>query len=524
MAMGRAGLHHGYHVFMRSLRFVWAVVLLIALQGCGGDGATGIDSSSQTFSGYGITATYQGKGNVQTLVAGTNTGGAAFTGLYGVSFTSVITEQTQNLANTKIAFGRAGELWAMNGDFTNETEVTKVFPHTTADGLTPAISPNGRVAAVSLYDPVTGFPQIYFAALDGSSLVKVTSLSTGGLQPSWNSSGTTCVFNSGNKIYKVAASGGTPTLVGFFLVDAEPLYSRDGAKIYFEAGSGSQTAGALWSMNADGSSPAATSVTAPIDPVGGMSLSPDGFLVASSTGTAIQLSSLVTGETRVITSPPTGVTDDYPSFSPDGKTILFTRHNTNASQLLTCTFDGINPQQQTTGLLGYETATWGPFPRNQQVIGPAGNLATGASGFLMGEVGPALVSFVAFTATTPSSATIAPQAQTNDNCVFQIKGDAITKLAFVNDLSTSATTVIPVTGLTTAGGALVSFGTLTGRVVLVVPFSPGTPKMAALKSGTTLTYTGVFPGIWNGAGRNLAPGGAHTVSIDSRTGALISFS
>ena len=107
--------------------------------------------------------------------------------------------------------------------------------------------------------------------------------------------------------------------------------------------------------------------------------------------------------------------------------------------------------------------------------------------------------------------------------MFQIKGDAITKLAFINDLSSTATTVVPVSGLSTVGGAIVSFGTVTGRVVLVVPFSPGTPKMSPLKTGNTLTYSGSFPAIWS-HGKNVAPKGATHVVIDSKSGALVSFS
>ena len=523
--LGLGSLSYCYYNEVTRSRLLIYVALGFALAGCGGGGASGGGDTAvtQTLNGYGLSATYQAAPGVKPQSSNGAGSAAAFTALFGVSFTAVQTNQVPDINNTKIAFNRNGYLWVMDATMTHQTPVGTDFP-VNNNSCEPAIQPGGRVAAITRYDTGTGHFQIYFVALDGSSSTKVTSLAGDCTSPTWNPNGTVCVFVSqvggAYELFSIPAGGGAPTNLSnnSSVSDALPVFSRDGTKIYFWR---YNIQNAIWNsfeMNANGSGQTAAQFGS-FTTVRGAALSPSGNLYVVSNGTSLyRLNMLGIGGLLVLA--PNGHAYTNPSFSPDGQTILFEDDANGISNLATVRFDGVNPQDVTfanNANNGYDSPSWGPFPQNRQVVGPSGTVATGASGFLVGQLLNSIVSFVAFTATTPASASVVPQAQTADNCVFELKGDSITKLAFVNDLATSATTVVPVSGLSSIGGALVSFNGATGRVVSVIPYSPGAPKRAAGKNGT-LVYTGRFLGIYDGSGRNLAPGGASRVEIDGRTG------
>ncbi len=78
--------------------------------------------------------------------------------------------------------------------------------------------------------------------------------------------------------------------------------------------------------------------------------------------------------------------------------------------------------------------------------------------------------------------------------------------------------------LTSTPTAIVTIDAATGFVDYVVPAIAGKAKpMVSKAGGSGLTYTGQFLAIYDGAGKNLAPSGATTVSFDRTSGKLISF-
>ena len=516
---------------MRCLYAVVALAGLSLLSGCGGgSGAAGGGDGlvSQSLNGYGLNATYLAKAGVKPQVFGSNSSGAAFTGLSGVAFTSVVTNQVANLANTKIAFSRQGFLWLTDPTFKNLYPIT---PEIVAGGreCSPAIHPNGRVAAITRYDLATANYQIYFVTLDGLSNTRMTSLVGGCDHASWSPSGSSIVFEgstSFNQIFSMSSSGGTPTnLSNVSLSDYYPIYSHDGTQIFFWRYNPGPHRYDSYVMNANGSGQTSAQFGS-YNGIAGAAFSPGGTYLLVSDGISIYRFNME-GTGGTFLTPPSGEFYTHPCYSPDGRAIVFQHafSSTGTSVLAVAAYDGSNVQDVTnssSALTESATPSWGPFPQNRQVIGSGGSLATGASGFIMGQSGPTIESFVAFNAVTPSSSAIVPQASTMTNSVFQIKGDSINKLAFLNDLSLSATVIVPVTGTSAVGGALVSFDSNTGKVVSVVPYSPGAPKMALGKAGS-LEYTGRFLGVWDGAGKNLAPSGAGFVSFDAKSGKLLGF-
>jgi len=166
---------------------------------------------------------------------------------------------------------------------------------------------------------------------------------------------------------------------------------------------------------------------------------------------------------------------------------------------------------------------WQPFLGNRVMVGSGGAFFAEAAGFLVGEMGDKVTSFLAFTCNNDFSGNITPQSPSGDvtNAVFQIETD-ITRLRFVNDIAGSPVIAIPGAGFTTATGALVGFNTATGLVSMVVPYNQApSPAKRLAKDGVTAEYTGHFPVVLDGSGKNLAPNGATLVTVNLHTGKVL---
>ncbi len=145
-----------------------------------------------------------------------------------------------------------------------------------------------RPGAVGEYD-------IWVVAPTGGRLRRVTRSPAGSTDynPSWSPDGTRILFERRDSLHSVAAAGGKLTRIegdcsgdcwGF----AEGRWSPDGSEVAFSRASGPRTTDvpaevAIYAMKADGS------------------------------------------DVRAISNPPKGSEDHYPSWSPDGRTILFQR-------------------------------------------------------------------------------------------------------------------------------------------------------------------------------------------------------
>jgi hypothetical protein len=141
-----------------------------------------------------------------------------------------------------------------------------------------------------------------------------------------------------------------------------------------------------------------------------------------------------------------------------------------------------------------------------------------ASGFLWGQFGSGFASLLSYTVKTDSTATITSQNTSGGSLVFDIHGDEVTGIKYINSYYGGVVTLTP-----DLSDALVSFDATTGQVAAVAPFALARGAAQPLTSvqGSKLVCRAHFSGVWNSAGVNLAPSGANQVVLDSKTGKFI---
>jgi hypothetical protein len=120
-------------------------------------------------------------------------------------------------------------------------------------------------------------------------------------------------------------------------------------------------------------------------------------------------------------------------------------------------------------------------------------------------------------------------SETNSyNLIFSVTaGDGLLgNVRYLNGEDRTATSV-PLGAAGSAAGAVVTFSVTDGTVTTIVPYTStkaaGIKPLAAGREGDVLTVRGAFSGIWDAAGRNVAPGGASSVRFDARTGTMLGF-
>jgi hypothetical protein len=95
----------------------------------------------------------------------------------------------------------------------------------------------------------------------------------------------------------------------------------------------------------------------------------------------------------------------------------------------------------------------------------------------------------------------------------------LSSVKFINNTQ-SLTAIAPVLPAGTTN-ALVLFGASTGRVTDVIPYAAN--RSVPVRNGNLATYTGHFTAIFDENGKNIAPNGANSVTLDEKNGKLVSF-
>ncbi len=181
-----------------------------------------------------------------------------------------------------------------------------------------------------------------------------------------------------------------------------------------------------------------------------------------------------------------------------------------------------------------DTPSWsGYLPRTPStLVGAGGSLGTAAAGFLFGQKGDAVTSVVAFDTSTVGSragsrvvSQSAAETQVS-NLIFSITtsaGLASVKYVRVNEAGVPGAAVVP-TIPAGSTNALVSFNASTGTVSSVIPYAANrAASLTPTHNGDLATYTGHFTAVFDGQGKNLAPSGAKSVTLNEKTGELVGF-
>jgi Tol biopolymer transport system component len=153
--------------------------------------------------------------------------------------------------NGKIAFDRGSEIFTMNSDGTNQTNIT----NNAAIDTSPNYSPDGSKIIFSTNRD--GNNEIYQMNADGSNPIRLTNNVASDTSPYYSPDGTFIVFVSdrdgNNEIYKMNANGSNPVrLTNDPANNFSPAVSPNGQKIIFVTDPGGFNQSSLFTINANG--------------------------------------------------------------------------------------------------------------------------------------------------------------------------------------------------------------------------------------------------------------------------------
>ena len=520
----------------RSLFFLALLPVALWLSGCSGSSGSGVEGvpTTQTFGNL----TSRIVGTAAAPVTSSAANGANVTGIAG----ALIDQLTLNfkgpgtLSDTKIAFlsfrdGNA-EIYSMNADGTNPTNLT----NNVVGDFDPSWSPDGtKIAFNSTRDANY---EIYSMNADGTNQTNLTNNAALDAIPSWSPDGSKIAFYStrdgNNEIYVMNADGtGQTRLTNNPASDGYPSWSPDGSKIAFSSYRDGNAE--IYVMNADGTNQ--TNLTNNAADDFHSSWSPDGTKLAfvstrDGNNEIYGMNADGSGQTRLTNN---GAQDARPSWSPDGTKLAFYSFRDGNYEIYSMSWLGgtatnLSKKPSVTD----DGPSWsGYLPRTPKtLVGAGGTLGTAAAGFLYAQNGATLASVVTFdtsTAGSRSGARVTSQTATETqgrNLIFSITttaGLASVKYATVNEAGVPSAAIVP-TIPSGSTGALVNFVAADGTVSSIIPYAANrsaSPKPT--HNGDLATYTGHFTAVFDGSGKNLAPGGAKSVTLNEKTGKLVRF-